>query len=96
MVLYLPYWITKKVENEEITLFNWAHNYSVNIYDKSHPAYKLLDSDHIDSDHINIYNNEYEEDVNWLIEEKFLVSENNYSDRFSESKRFSNDTTTCR
>ena len=87
MVLYLPYWVTKNVENEEITLFNWANNYSVNIYDKSHPAYKLLDSDHI-----NVYNNEYEEDVNWLVEAKFLVLANNYSDRFSESKRFSNDT----
>lgn len=87
MILYLPYWVTKHLNEEEIILFNWSNNYSVNIYDKSHPAYNLLDNDSI-----ILNDNLYEEDINWLIQEKFLVLEKDIKKRFSESTKFNNDT----
>lgn len=68
-----PNWVIKIIQGEEFTLFNWINNNSVTIYDKSHPCYMLLNSDHLYIKTSQL-SESHQEDISWLLSEKFLIT----------------------
>lgn len=67
---YLPYYVTKALDNKDLVLFNWNNNNSVRIFDLNHPVYQLLKDDSIK------FNSDYADDFEWLIVNGFLVHSN--------------------
>ncbi|WP_169727763.1 radical SAM protein [Ignatzschineria larvae DSM 13226] len=66
--LKLPYWVTKTEKGHQLILFNWWNNFSVQIYDKYHPAYQ-----YINQNSIGYKTDKYIDDINWLINNKFII-----------------------
>lgn len=75
-MLRLPYWVTRSAnEKEGLFLFNWRNNKSVVVFDKDHPAFELGVRDEICDSEIIRAAKEQKEDLAWLEENDFLISE---------------------
>ncbi|WP_249961207.1 radical SAM protein [Histophilus somni] len=74
MILTLSHWTTQTIENNELSLFNWKTNNSVDIFDLNHPIYQFTNQKQITIDYPSL-SSEYQEDIDWLLAENFLISD---------------------
>lgn len=67
----LPYWVTKSTSPDGLMIFNWKNNKSAIVFDKNHPVYGL-DNSLVLHLHAQL-SEEHAEDINWLVDEGFLI-----------------------
>lgn len=74
MILNLSHWTTKTFENNELSLFNWKTNNSVDIFEKNHPIYQFATEKKIEIDYSSL-SKEHQDDIDWLLDERFIISD---------------------
>lgn len=76
MILTLSHWTTQTIENNELSLFNWRTNDSVDIFDPNHPIYSFTTQKKIEVDYDSL-SAKHKDDIDWLLSENFLISDKN-------------------
>lgn len=91
MNLSLTHWVTKQINGDELILFHWKSNHSVELFDSTHPIYTFINKNHIQIDYDSL-SDEHRSDVNWLLQENFILNENQRINIKVSETKYQNDT----